>query len=59
MDKCLVDLGWEQNLVCFIIDGFSGGSAEAKEGTEAIAEAIKEEIGNDFTMPIMIKGLLQ
>ena len=30
-EKYLVDLGWEKNLLCFIIYGVSGGSGEAKD----------------------------
>ena len=31
VDKYCIDLGWEQNLLCFAIDGHSGGGAEERE----------------------------
>ena len=55
-DKFCIDLGWEQNLLCFVIYGQSGGGNEEREETEAIAEAIEEEIGEDSSMPIIIEG---
>ena len=55
VDKHMQDLGWEQNLLCLVIYGVSGGSNEAKDETEAITEAIKEEIGEYSEMPAIIK----
>ena len=56
MDKYILDLGWEQNGLCFVLYGCAGGSAEAKECTDVICEAIEKEIGEDFAMPIIIQG---
>ena len=56
VNKYLVGVGWERNLMCFIIYGQSGGSNKAKEETDAIGEAIREEIAEKTEMPIIIKG---
>ena len=55
-DKYLIDLGWRQNIVAFVVYCFAGGSNEAKEGTDQIADAIREEIGEDSVMPVIIQG---
>ena len=56
VDKFLIDLGWGRNLLCFVIYGCSGNSKEAKECTEAIVDAIEQEIGDDYAMPILTEG---
>ena len=55
-DKYLVDLGWQQNIMVFVVYCYAGGSTGAKESTDQIADAIKEEIGEDCAMPVMIQG---
>ena len=41
---------------CFVLYRHAGGSCEAKEATENITEFIDDGIGDDFAMPILIKG---
>ena len=55
-DKYLTDLGWHQNILCFVIYGCAGGSSEAKDCTDQIADAIKGEMGDDCVMPVVIQG---
>ena len=56
METYLIDLGWERNLRQYVIYGTSGGSKDAIATTEAILEAIEEEVNGDPTMPTIIQG---
>ena len=56
VEKYLIDLGWERNLRQYVIYGKSGGSKDAIATTEAIMEAIEEEVNGDPTMPTIIHG---
>ena len=56
MEKYLIDLGWEKNLRKYVLYGKAGGSKEAIATTEAIVEAIEEEINGDPILPTIIQG---
>ena len=55
-DKYLVDLGWEQNMRVYVIYGCTGDTKQAINCTEAIIEAIEEEIAKDPLFTILIVG---
>ena len=52
----MVYLGWERNLMQYVIYGRSVGNKEALATTEAIMEATEEEINGDPVMPTIIQG---
>ena len=56
VDKYLIDLGWERNMHCYVLYGKSGGSKEAIATTEAILEAIEEEVEGDPILPTIVQG---
>lgn len=56
VEKYLIDPGWERNLRQCVIYGKSGGSKDAIATTEAIMDAIEEEVNGDPIMPTIIQG---
>lgn len=59
-DKHLVGLGWSQNMQLYILYGKSGGSGgkkgEARDVTDAVVQAIREEINHEAQLPTIILG---
>ena len=54
--KYEIDMGWEANLTCYVIYGKSGGATKDKAVTDAILQAIKEEIDSEIHRPTIILG---
>ena len=54
--KYQIDMGWDQNLMIFVIYGYTGDSGEAKLGTNAIIDAIRSEVDRATYLPTVIMG---
>ena len=52
--KYQIDMGWDQNLMIFVLYGFTGDSGQAKLGTNAIIDAIRGEIERETYLPTIL-----
>ena len=55
VEKYLTDLGWERTLRQYVIYWKSGGSKDAIATTEAIREAIEEEVNGRPIVPTIVQ----
>ena len=54
LEKYLVDLGWEDNLVVYFIYGKTGGSKAAEQYANSLPEAVHQEVWSTPARPTII-----
>ena len=54
--KYQIDMGWDKNLLIFVLYGMTGDSGEARLATNAIIDAIREETERETYLPTILMG---